>query len=68
MSTEYAIIVKNKTRLELLIERFNTKAQAATQSECERLNCKGISIRSGFKYSLPYSFLMYSKLSGCCLV
>lgn len=28
MSTEYAIIVKNKTRLELLIERFNTKAQA----------------------------------------
>jgi NAD kinase len=28
MSAEYAIIVKNKTRLELLIERFNTKAQA----------------------------------------
>lgn len=28
MKTEYAIIVKNKTRLELLIERFNTKAQA----------------------------------------
>ncbi len=28
MSIEYAIIVKNKTRLELLIERFNTKAQA----------------------------------------
>lgn len=28
MSFEYAIIVKNKTRLELLIERFNTKAQA----------------------------------------
>lgn len=28
MSVEYAIIVKNKTRLELLIERFNTKAQA----------------------------------------
>ncbi|HRI28508.1 MAG TPA: hypothetical protein PK239_15875 [Chitinophagales bacterium] len=25
---EYAIVVKNKTRLELLIERFNTKAQA----------------------------------------
>ena len=28
MNIEYAIIVKNKTRLETLIERFNTKAQA----------------------------------------
>jgi NAD kinase len=28
MGIEYAIIVKNKTRLEALIERFNTKAQA----------------------------------------
>jgi NAD kinase len=28
MIIEYAIIVKNKTRLETLIERFNTKAQA----------------------------------------
>ena len=28
MTPEYAIIVKNKTRLESLIERFNTKAQA----------------------------------------
>lgn len=28
MTIEYAIIVKNKTRLELLTERFNTKAQA----------------------------------------
>lgn len=28
MRPEYAIIVKNKTRLEALIERFNTKAQA----------------------------------------
>jgi len=28
MSVEYAIIVKNKTRLESLIEQFNTKAQA----------------------------------------
>lgn len=28
MSIEYAIIIKNKTRLETLIERFNTKAQA----------------------------------------
>lgn len=28
MNTEYAIIVKNKTRLEALIERFNTRGQA----------------------------------------
>jgi len=28
MNIEYAIVVKNKTRLESLIERFNTKAQA----------------------------------------
>jgi NAD kinase len=28
MSVEYAIIVKNKTRLEALTERFNTRAQA----------------------------------------
>ncbi|HEU4717426.1 MAG TPA: sugar kinase [Bacteroidia bacterium] len=28
MNVEYAIIVRNKTRLETLIERFNTKAQA----------------------------------------
>jgi len=28
MTVEYAVIVKNKTRLESLIERFNTKAQA----------------------------------------
>jgi len=28
MSLEYAIIVKNKTRLETIVERFNTKAQA----------------------------------------
>ena len=28
MKVDYAIVVKNKTRLELLIEKFNTKAQA----------------------------------------
>lgn len=28
MNVEYAIIVKNKTRLESLVERFNTKSQA----------------------------------------
>lgn len=36
MSIEYAIIVKNKTRLEALIERFNTKSQA--KFYIERLN------------------------------
>ncbi len=29
MQAEYAIIVKNKTRLEALVERFNTQAQAS---------------------------------------
>ena len=28
MNVEYAIIVKNKTRLETLIDRFNTREQA----------------------------------------
>ena len=28
MSIDYAIIIKNKTRLEALIERFNTRQQA----------------------------------------
>lgn len=28
MKTEYAIVIKSKTRLELLVERFNTTAQA----------------------------------------
>lgn len=28
MSIEYAIVIKNKTRLENLIERFNTRSQA----------------------------------------
>ena len=28
MKVEYAIIIKNKTRLESLVERFNTQAQA----------------------------------------
>jgi len=38
MSIEYAIIIKNKTRLEALIERFNTKQQA--QFYIERLGGK----------------------------
>ena len=28
MKPEYAIIVKNKTKLEMLVERFNTRSQA----------------------------------------
>lgn len=38
MSIEYAIIIKNKTRLETLIERFNTKQQA--KFYIERLGSK----------------------------
>ena len=33
MSIDYAIVVKSKTRLESLIERFNTKAQAKSYIE-----------------------------------
>ncbi len=32
MNIEYAIIVKNKTRLETLVERFNTKSQPSSIS------------------------------------
>ena len=42
MSIEYAIIVKNKTRLEALIERFNTKAQAKFYIERSRWRFSGI--------------------------
>lgn len=43
MSVEYAIIVRAKTRLESLIERFNTKAQAKFYIEQQSL------LRSSFK-------------------
>ena len=40
MKIEYAIIIKNKTRLESLIERFNTKAQAQFYIESSGGNFK----------------------------
>ncbi|MEO6454806.1 MAG: hypothetical protein ABIN97_12070 [Ginsengibacter sp.] len=44
MSIEYAIIVRNKTRLEMLIERFNTKAQAKFYIESAGGNFKDYEI------------------------
>jgi NAD kinase len=38
MSYEYAIVVKNKTRLESLVDRFNTKAQAKFYIESQGSN------------------------------
>jgi len=53
MSVEYAIIVKNKTRLESLIERFNTKAQAKFYIERLGGNFEDYEIEHDiFQYSL----------------
>jgi NAD kinase len=53
MSAEYAIIVKNKTRLETLIERFNTKAQAKFYIERLGGNFEDyVSEHDNFYYSL----------------
>jgi NAD kinase len=53
MSFEYAIIVKNKTRLESLIERFNTKAQAKFYIERLGGNFEDYEIEhETFQYSL----------------
>ena len=53
MSVEYAIIVKNKTRLESLIERFNTKAQAKFYIERLGGNFEDYEIEhETFQYSL----------------
>ena len=53
MSFEYAIIVKSKTRLESLIERFNTKAQAKFYIERLGGNFEEYVIEDEiFKYSL----------------
>jgi hypothetical protein len=40
MSIDYAIIIKNKTRLETLVERFNTKQQAKFYIERQGGNLK----------------------------
>jgi NAD kinase len=47
MSIEYAIIVKNKTRLETLVERFNTKAQAKFYIERSGGNFEDYEIEDG---------------------
>lgn len=53
MSAEYAIIVKNKTRLETLIERFNTRAQAKFYIEMQGGNFADYEIEhETFHYSL----------------
>ena len=53
MSIEYAIIVKNKTRLESLIERFNTKAQAKFYIERQGGNFEDyVEEHETFQYSL----------------
>jgi NAD kinase len=53
MSFEYAIVVKSKTRLESLIERFNTKAQAKFYIERLGGNFKEYVIEDEiFRYSL----------------
>lgn len=53
MSIEYAIIVKNKTRLESLIERFNTKAQAKFYIERQGGNFEDYELEhETFHYSL----------------
>ena len=53
MNVEYAIIIKNKTRLETLIERFNTKAQAKFYIERLGGNFEEYEIEDEiFRYSL----------------
>lgn len=53
MSTEYAIIVRSKTRLESLIERFNTKAQAKFYIESSGGNFEEYQLEhDAFYYSL----------------
>lgn len=62
MNVEYAIIVKNKTRLEALIERFNTKAQAQFYIERSGGNFEEYEIEhANFHRSLS---LIQRRLSG----
>lgn len=63
MNIEYAIIVKNKTRLELLIERFNTKAQAKFYIESLGGNFEDYEIENEiFQNSLQSLQLQLSKV------
>jgi NAD kinase len=62
MSIEYAIVVKNKTRLETLIERFNTKSQAQFYIERQGGNFDDyVAEHERFHESL---FQVQSQLSG----
>lgn len=62
MSVEYAIVVKNKTRLETLIERFNTKAQAKFYIEHSGGDFEQYEIEhANFHYSLSH---VQRQLSG----
>src|SRR5690606_14778223 len=63
MSVEYAIIIKNKTRLESLIERFNTKAQAKFYIERLGGNFEDYEVEDDtFKYSLNSLQTQLSKI------
>jgi len=63
MKIEYAIIVKNKTRLESLIERFNTKAQAEFYIERSGGNFKDYEVEhETFQKSLVSLQTQLSKL------
>lgn len=63
MSFEYAIVVKNKTRLESLIERFNTKAQAKFYIERLGGNFEDYELEDAiFKASLNSLQLQLSKV------
>ena len=63
MSVEYAIIVKNKTRLEALIERFNTKAQAKFYIERQGGNFEDYETEHEmFQYSLNALQTQLSKI------
>ncbi|WP_207420224.1 hypothetical protein [Desertivirga brevis] len=63
MSYEYAILVKNKTRLEVLIERFNTKAQAEFYIERSGGNFKEYEIEHDrFQESLSFIQRKLSKV------
>ena len=63
MSIDYAIIVKNKTRLESLIERFNTKSQAKFYIERQGGNFEDYELEhENFQASLTLAQILLSKV------
>jgi NAD kinase len=63
MSIDYAIIVKNKTRLESLIERFNTKSQAKFYIERQGGNFEDYELEhNNFQSSLNLIQILLSKI------